>query len=153
MGERLKNYLKVMEGMLVAWEQEETAQGEKNPSSKQTAQETKKQQARQKERVWQAARAKQELLTQIAFFQHERLIHLIVTALFALLSMIVLIWLTVDFKPEAAVLFVLLLVLLVPYIRHYYILENGTQKLYGYYDRLTALLGKMEEENKNPPDV
>lgn len=33
-------------------------------------------------------------------------------------------------------LMMLLLVLLVPYIVHYYFLENETQKLYAQYDRL-----------------
>ena len=35
-----------------------------------------------------------------------------------------------------AALMLLLLILLVPYIRHHYILENGTQTLYRYYDSL-----------------
>ena len=30
----------------------------------------------------------------------------------------------------------LFIALLIPYIRHYYILENGVQKLYEYYDCL-----------------
>ena len=34
------------------------------------------------------------------------------------------------------VLFVALLVLLIPYIAHYYILENGVQKMYRQYDEL-----------------
>ena len=40
-------------------------------------------------------------------------------------------------QPAMFALTVLLLILLIPYIRHYYILENGVQKLYTYYDRLT----------------
>ena len=34
---------------------------------------------------------------------------------------------------------VFLLILLVPYIKHYYLLENGTQTLYRFYDRLDQL--------------
>lgn len=78
----------------------------------------------------------EKLLTQIAFFQHERLIHLIVTVTFAILTILAI--LGCVFAPQIALfaLVVMLMVLLVPYIRHYYILENGVQKLYTYYDRL-----------------
>lgn len=80
---------------------------------------------------------RQELLREIGFWQHERFIHLIVTVLFALLTMAVL--LTLVFRASIAlfVLFIMLLVLLVPYIRHYYILENGVQTLYVIYEEFT----------------
>ncbi|MBT9700957.1 hypothetical protein GPK75_07675 [[Eubacterium] rectale] len=58
----------------------------------------------------------QEHLTQIAFFQHERLVHLI--------------------NPMLLVLTLLFLVLLVPYIMHYYTLENEVQKMYTQYDEI-----------------
>ena len=73
---------------------------------------------------------------QIAFFQHERLIHLIVTMTFALMTIITLAAICMTGYLPLVALMVLLLVLLVPYIRHYYILENGTQTLYRYYDSL-----------------
>ena len=78
-----------------------------------------------------------ELLIQIQFFQHERLVHLIVTVLFALLAILTL--LANLFLNEILLvpLELLFLVLLVPYIHHYYLLENGVQKLYEYYDSLT----------------
>lgn len=78
----------------------------------------------------------QELLVQIGFFQHERLIHLIVTITFALLTMLSVLGFLALVQPGILVLTLLLLVLLVPYVRHYYILENGVQKLYTYYDKL-----------------
>ena len=78
----------------------------------------------------------QELLVQIGFFQHERFVHLIVTITFALLTMISVVSFLALVQPGLLVLAVLLLVLLVPYVRHYYILENGVQKLYTYYDML-----------------
>lgn len=72
----------------------------------------------------------------IKFFQHERFIHLIVTVLFAILTIMcilaVVIWENITILPLA----VLLLVLLVPYIKHYYFLENSVQQLYKYYDRI-----------------
>lgn len=77
-----------------------------------------------------------EMLVQIQFFQHERLIHLIVTVCFALLLMLALLgcYLTPDFGLFA--LAALFFGLLVPYIKHYYLLENGVQKLYSYYDTI-----------------
>ena len=79
---------------------------------------------------------RKDLLTQIGFFQHERLVHLIVTvtiAVFTLISALsAIIW-------PGMLLFILtglLALLLIPYIIHYYILENGVQKLYEYYDKM-----------------
>lgn len=79
-------------------------------------------------------------LVQIGFFQHERLIHLIVTCLFAVLTFAVFFALLAFFNIGLTVLFAALLVLLVPYIRHYYILENGVQRMYVQYDCMKELL-------------
>lgn len=80
---------------------------------------------------------KQQVLTQISFFQHERLIHLIVTITFALLAVVAFgICAVVPTVPFFG-LEVLLLVLLIPYIRHYYILENSVQTMYRCYDKLS----------------
>lgn len=79
-----------------------------------------------------------ELLIQISFFQHERLVHLLVTILFALLTVITLLanlFLNEVFLLPLELLF---LILLVPYIHHYYVLENGVQKLYECYDTITG---------------
>ncbi len=78
----------------------------------------------------------EEHLVQIGFFQHERLIHLIVTVTFAILEMIALGITTMYFQLAWGILTLLLLVLLIPYVRHYYILENEVQKMYGQYDKL-----------------
>ena len=79
---------------------------------------------------------RKQALTQIGFFQHERLIHLIVTMTFALMTVMTLMGICMTGYLPLVALMILLLVLLVPYIRHYYILENGTQTLYRYYDSL-----------------
>lgn len=87
----------------------------------------------------EAAREQKQLLIQIQFFQHERLIHLIVTALFALLTILSLFAsLLLPKQPALLALDILFLVLLIPYIFHYYRLENGVQKLYEYYDKLSC---------------
>lgn len=90
------------------------------------------------------AREKQKLLVQIQFFQHERLIHLIVTVLFAILT-VCSIFITLvagEYLPLLLALDILFITLLIPYICHYYLLENGVQTLYTYYDDLE----KMQEE-------
>jgi len=74
----------------------------------------------------------------ILFFQHERLIHLLVTLLFSILTFLSLsVFIITGFLP-VIVLFLLFVVLLVPYIFHYYHLENGVQQLYDLYDQLKA---------------
>lgn len=73
----------------------------------------------------------ESLKVNIGFFQHERLVHLIVTMTFALLTVISL-GLTMA-KIYLLPLFVLFLALEVPYVFHYYRLENGVQHLQNLY--------------------
>lgn len=79
---------------------------------------------------------RREVLVQIQFFQHERLIHLIVTVTFAILTVMSVLGFVVTAQIGLLILTGMFLVLLIPYIRHYYILENGVQKLYQYYDEI-----------------
>lgn len=78
---------------------------------------------------------KAKLLQRIAFYQHERLIHLIVTMSFGVFFLISLSVCLVTKMTAMMVLAALFLVLLVPYIKHYYFLENSVQKMYLYYYR------------------
>lgn len=78
----------------------------------------------------------ERLLTQIQFFQHERIIHLIVTHLFAMITIVTLVGMMYFNTIPMLILFVLELSLVFPYIIHYYHLENGTQYLYTMFDRL-----------------
>ncbi|MCR4716868.1 MAG: hypothetical protein K5656_06775 [Lachnospiraceae bacterium] len=73
-------------------------------------------------------------MAEIKFFQHERFIHLIVMFLFAIATVIVLLVTVTNFQISLVALFLALLVLLIPYIRHYFLLENGVQKMYYQYD-------------------
>ena len=118
MGERLKKYLKRTEELIEYLNRT----GEKQDGFR-----------------GRVAKEKAELLVQIGFFQHERLIHLIVTVLFALMTILVFLLAVTNFSLWSGVLLLLLLLLLVPYIRHYWLLENGTQKLYQYYDKLEEM--------------
>ncbi len=128
MGERLKQYLKRTEVLVGHLSEEANKQGTEREAFR--------------ERV---AREKAELLIQIGFFQHERLIHLIVTVLFALMTILVFLLAVTDFALWTGVLLLLLLVLLIPYIKHYWLLENGTQKLYQYYDKMEELYYGKDE--------
>lgn len=84
---------------------------------------------------------------QLTFFMHERLVHLLVTLTFALLAFATFFALVFAFQSGLVVLFIALLVLLVPYIMHYYLLENGVQKMYRQYDEMY----KRARAQSNPP--
>ena len=80
-----------------------------------------------------------ELLQRIAFYQHERLVHLLVMLFFAVFFLISLsLMLTVGGWGPIA-LTILFLGLLVPYIKHYYFLENSVQKMYTYYYKIEKI--------------
>jgi len=87
---------------------------------------------------------KREHLVQIGFFQHERIVHLIVTVVFAVLTMLAILmsFLLTALGTEGGVSWLLVvlvfMILLIPYIRHYYILENEVQKMYRQYDAIQA---------------
>lgn len=91
---------------------------------------------------------KEEHLVQISFFQHERLIHLIVTVIFAVLTMLAICmsFMLMALGAEGAIgwlgVVLVFMVLLVPYVRHYYILENEVQKMYWQYDTIVAKLSE-----------
>ena len=89
----------------------------------------------------------EEHLVQVGFFQHERLIHLIVTVTFALLEMLAIVLSVISDSLFTLLLPMVILILLVPYIRHYYILENEVQKMYVQYDRMQRLQQKAAERN------
>ena len=85
---------------------------------------------------------REELLLKISFMQHERFIHLIVTVLFAILLFLSLIIFFVSQISGFLIVCLLMLALLIPYISHYFFLENGVQKLYSVYDRLNSMMNK-----------
>lgn len=81
------------------------------------------------------------LQVRIGFFSHERLIHLLVTLGFAVFFLISLFMSLTVGGVGLYILTVLFLVLLVPYIKHYYFLENSVQKMYLIYNQLEQLAG------------
>lgn len=86
-------------------------------------------------------------LTQIRFLQHERLVHLLVTLAFAFFLVISLI---VTWLYPAMPLFMLDILLLVVnlfYILHYYRLENTVQRWYVQYKELCDLIRLKSTES------
>lgn len=77
--------------------------------------------------------------TRIGFFQHERLAHELVLVLFALLTVGSFLFFVACPEILVLVLAALFFALLIPYIRHYFGLENGVQRLYVLYAELEKL--------------
>ena len=86
----------------------------------------------------------EEHLVQIGFFQHERMIHWLVTMLFAILTFISVATYIISGAMYVLALIGILLVLLIPYIMHYYLLENETQKMYDQYDKILKIIRERE---------
>ena len=84
-----------------------------------------------------------EFETKIAYFQHERLIHLIVTfffALFLLMEIYALFTVPVAYSLICGILVLLFFALVVAYVFHYYFLENSVQQMYKMRDEITRFL-------------
>lgn len=94
----------------------------------------------EEERDWEEEMQKH--LVQIAFFAHERFIHLVVTVLFALMTTMVFLYTFSNFSISLLLLLVLLMGLLIPYIKHYFLLENSVQDMYELYDKMQEKAGK-----------
>ena len=75
-------------------------------------------------------------LIQIEQFQHERLIHLIVTTFVGIIAILFLLFGLLEENLGLVIAFLGLMCLFIPYILHYYLLENNVQKMYYQYDKL-----------------
>lgn len=90
----------------------------------------------------------------IAFMQHERIVHFLVTFMFAVvLCIFVAVLLFLDGSSIASslgvtALIVIILVLEAFYIKHYYFLENTVQKMYRVYDDILAKKKAMAGEEQ-----
>ena len=78
----------------------------------------------------------QKHLTQIGFFMHERLVHLLVFILVAVCTVMCILAFVLSSAMMLLPLIGMLFVLLVPYCMHYYLLENSVQKMYQQYDEM-----------------
>ena len=80
--------------------------------------------------------SREEILANIMFLQHERLIHLIITIFYAILFLLFLVLITISY------IFIIpsfiLMIFLIFYLIHYFRLENGVQYLYVLYDEVNS---------------
>jgi len=86
-----------------------------------------------------------EFEIKIAYFQHERIIHLMVTlsfALFLLLSIAGIFIFPSEFVIGAILLTCIFFGLTIGYVMHYYFLENSVQEMYHMRDDIIAFLDK-----------
>lgn len=85
-------------------------------------------------------------------FQHERLIHLLVTLFVALFALLAIGWGLLRPSLAAAALAALLLALTAAYLLHYFRLENGVQRLYALSLRLDERLAgrRLTAGRENP---
>ena len=76
---------------------------------------------------------KEDLLIKIKFLQHERLIHFLVTFFTGLSTIMFLLGSLYIENIFLLILFLITLLLFIPYIFYYYYLENSIHKLYLIY--------------------
>ncbi len=82
----------------------------------------------------------EELKIKISYFQHERLIHLLVTIAFAFLTLI---FMALGMLSYLFLIpFAILIVFLIFYIFHYFYLENSVQYMYKLYDQMMKISKK-----------
>ncbi len=87
----------------------------------------------------------EDLYTRIGFYQHERLVHLIVTMTFAVMTVLCLVF--SGGEPNIIMLLGgLFLLLEIPYIWHYYFLENSVQEFYTLYYKAKEMLQTRKSE-------
>ena len=88
-----------------------------------------------------------EFETKISYFQHERLIHLMVTLAFAtwlLFEIYCLFVLPSEFLIAGILLVLIFFGLSVGYVMHYYFLENSVQKMYHMRDEIRGYLNSSK---------
>ena len=76
-------------------------------------------------------------LKMITYFQHERVIHLVITLFYAILTL--LFWGLCLISLIFIVIALILSIFLVLYIYHYFYLENHVQYMYKQYNKLKKL--------------
>lgn len=88
----------------------------------------------------------EEHLVQTAFFQHERIVHMFIMLFFALFTVGTIVTEVVSGYTPLLIVIALFFVLTIPYIKHYYLLENKCQEMYEQYDKIWQ---KVKEERNN----
>jgi hypothetical protein len=89
--------------------------------------------------------------TQIVYMQHERLVHLLVTLFFGVCTLLTLLFVVLHPQIPMGVLLLFLLALLVPYVAHYYKLENGLQRWYHLANEIEGRRGAVSQRYDDRP--
>lgn len=89
-----------------------------------------------------------EHMDKIAFMQHERIVHFLVTMMFAVILAVFMVGMLLTDNIMLLVLVTIIIVLLAFYIKHYYFLENTVQKMYKVYDRILKMQEDFTHEQK-----
>ncbi|MBR5514488.1 MAG: hypothetical protein IKV85_10980 [Ruminococcus sp.] len=88
----------------------------------------------------------------ISFMQHERIVHFLVTMMFAIVLAIFICAFLLTENPALFILVIIIMILLGFYIKHYYFLENTVQEMYKIYDEMLILRKKEadgDDEKRN----
>ena len=85
----------------------------------------------------------------ISFMQHERIVHFLVTMMFAIILVIFISVLLFTENIAILALVTIILVLLGFYIKHYYFLENTVQKMYVTYDDILKKYTSLGQKENN----
>lgn len=83
----------------------------------------------------------------IAFMQHERIVHFLVTMMYAIVLAIFVCAFLFTENPALMILVIIIMVLLGFYIKHYYFLENTVQEMYKLYDEMLIMRRKETESD------
>jgi hypothetical protein len=94
-------------------------------------------------RNWNALQTKHQQM--IRHMQHERLIHLMVTLAFGLFLLISLAIVSIRPNLQSFMLTGLFFALLVPYVLHYFFLENTIQRWYQMMDEIAKHMKSPEQ--------
>lgn len=86
-----------------------------------------------------------EHMDKIAFMQHERIVHFLVTMMFAVILAVFMVGMLLTDNMMLLVIVTIITVLLAFYIKHYYFLENTVQKMYKVYDRILKMQKEVSE--------
>lgn len=88
-------------------------------------------------------------LIKVSQFQHERYMHLVVTMTFAICSIMVMCFVVYLEELVLTALLLALLVLLIPYIFYYFMLENNTQAMYALCDGIMEKVWQQRRKEKD----
>ncbi len=103
----------------------------------------------------EASRMRDEMTEQMDLFVRERLNHLILIIAIAILTMMCYICVQVSNNTVFMLLAMILILLLIPLIRLYFVMDSCIQSIYEYYDRITEKAAGMRvvPENVQPGKI